>query len=68
MGSDRLVIALVGMNLVLGTTLLVQGRRASAANDPETLRARAIELGRRARPSSCSTQRRIKRGDSVPAP
>ena len=35
MGSDRLVIALVGMNLVLGTTLLVQGRRASAANDPK---------------------------------
>ena len=44
MGSDRLVIALVGMNVVLATALLVQGRRASAASDPETLRARAIEL------------------------
>ncbi len=43
MGSNRLVIALMGMNMVLATALLVQGPYASAKS-PETLRARAIEL------------------------
>lgn len=44
MGSRRLVIALVVVNLLLVAALLAQGGRASAASDSETLRARAIEL------------------------
>jgi len=44
MGSRRVVIALVVVNVLLVAALLVQGGRASAAGDSATLRARAIEL------------------------
>jgi hypothetical protein len=44
MGPRRLVIALAGVNVLLAAALIVQGERASAANDPGTVRARAIEL------------------------
>ena|SRR5688572_5014045 len=44
MGSRRLLVALVVVNVLLVAALLVQGGRASAASDSGTLRARAIEL------------------------
>jgi len=44
MGPRRLVIALVGVNVLLAAALIVHGERAAAANDPGTVRARAIEL------------------------
>lgn len=40
----RLVFGLIGINVVLGAALMLQGRRASAASDPGVVRARAIEL------------------------
>jgi hypothetical protein len=40
----RLVVGLAGLNVLLMAALLVQGRRASAAGDAETIRARALEL------------------------
>jgi hypothetical protein len=44
MGPYRLVIALTGINLMLGAALLVQGHRVLAAGDSGTVRARAFEL------------------------
>lgn len=44
MRPHRLIIGLAGINVVLLAALLVQGPRASAAGDPGTVRARAIEL------------------------
>ena len=44
MRPHRLTIGLVGINVALLTALVVQGRRVSAAGDPGTVRARAIEL------------------------
>jgi hypothetical protein len=44
MRSHRLVLALLVLNVALALGLLAHGRRASASDAPETLRARAIEL------------------------
>jgi len=44
MRALRLVYGLAGINTVLMAAPLVQGHRASAAGDPGTVRARAIEL------------------------
>jgi hypothetical protein len=44
MGLQRLVIVLVGVNVLLAAALAGQAGRASAAGEPGTVRARAIEL------------------------
>lgn len=44
MESRRLVVGLAGLNVALVVGMLVQGHRVSAAGDPGTVRARAVEL------------------------
>lgn len=44
MKSQRLVIGLAGLNVVLVASVLVQSHRVSAAADAGTIRARAFEL------------------------
>jgi len=44
MPTHRLIIGLVAVNVALLAALLVQGRRVSAASEPGTVRATAIEL------------------------
>jgi hypothetical protein len=44
MNPSRLILALVGMNAALATALVMQSGRASAASDPEVIRARLFEL------------------------
>jgi hypothetical protein len=44
MRSHRLIVGLVSINVALLAALLIQGHRVSAADNPATVRARAIEL------------------------
>ena len=44
MDFRRIAIGLAAFNLLLGVVLLAQLGRAAAAGDPDTIRARAIEL------------------------
>jgi hypothetical protein len=44
MESRRLVVGLVGVNLILVAVLLIQNHRVSAAADSGTIRTRALEV------------------------
>ena len=44
MGAPRLLIVLTGINTAVLAMLLIRSAGVSAASDPETIRARAIEL------------------------
>jgi hypothetical protein len=44
MRMHLLIVGLVGINVIILASLVVQGHRVSAAGDPGTVRARAIEL------------------------
>ena len=44
MGARRLLITLTSVNALVLALLLLHSNRLAAASDPETLRARAIEL------------------------